>query len=138
MSEVLDTLGAALVLVGSFFCLAAALGVLRFPDVLTRLHAATKTQVFGLVLALSGVAVTVRTWDVLVLSGLIIVLQILSSPVSGHMLGRAAYRTGEWDHEDAVVDELGADLEDAGFVHAAEDGPDGHYPRGFSGWRSTS
>ena len=67
MTEVLDLLGAVFLLAGTIFCLAAAVGVVRFPDVLTRLHAATKPQVFGLMLVLTGVALTLRTWHVVIL-----------------------------------------------------------------------
>ena len=103
MNEVLDVLGAALLLVGSLFCLAAALGIVRFPDVLTRLHAATKPQVFGLLLILTGVALTLRTWHVLLLALLTMGLQILTAPVSSHMLARTAYRTDQWDDETATI-----------------------------------
>lgn len=116
MSAVADALGALLLLGGSVFCLAAALGVLRFPDIMTRLHAATKPQVFGLVLVLAGVIVTLRTWQVAALGVLVILLQILTTPVSSHMLARTAYRTGQWDHEGAVTDELAEDLREAGFT----------------------
>ena len=120
MTAVLDVLGALLLLGGSVFCLAAALGVLRFPDLLTRLHAATKPQVFGLVLVLSGVVVTLRTWQVALVGVLVVALQILTTPVSSHMLARTAYRTGQWDDDNAVVDELADDLTEAGFSASDE------------------
>lgn len=47
MTEFLDLLGALLVFAGSIFCLAAAVGIVRFPDVLTRLHAATNRRCSG-------------------------------------------------------------------------------------------
>lgn len=119
----LDLLGALLLVAGAFFCLAAALGVARFPDVMTRLHAATKPQVFGLVLVLSGVMLTLRTPQVVGLSLLTIALQIITAPVAGHMLARTAYRTGQWDFDDAVVDDLGRDLAEAGFAHPGDDEP---------------
>ncbi len=123
MNEILDILGAALLFLGSLFCLAAAVGVVRFPDVLTRLHAATKPQVFGLVLVLTGVALTLRTWHVAALAVLTIALQILTAPVSGHMLARTVYRTDQWDDQHATIDELGDDLERAGFVNKTDDEP---------------
>ena len=119
--SVLDVVGALLLLAGAFFCLAAALGVARFPDLMTRLHAATKPQVVGLVLVLTGVMLTLRTWEVVALSLLTIALQVITTPVAGHMLARTAYRTGQWDHEHAVMDELGRDLAEAGFTPAGED-----------------
>lgn len=120
--DVLDIAGASLLLAGALFCLAAAVGILRFPDVLTRLHAATKPQVFGLLLILTGVALTLRTWHVFILATLVIGLQILTSPVAGHMLARTAYRTDQWDDEHATIDELGDDLAAAGFRNKAEPG----------------
>lgn len=121
MNAVLDLLGALLLLLGSLFCLAAAVGVVRFPDVLTRLHAATKPQVFGLVLILTGVALTLRTWHVGVLAAFTVGLQILTAPVSGHMLARTAYRTDQWDDQHAVIDQLGEDLEAAGFTNITDE-----------------
>jgi len=122
VNAALDLAGALLLLGGAFFCFAGAVGVLRFPDVLTRLHAATKPQVFGRVLVRAGVAVTLRTWQSAVLCVLIVALQVLTTPVSGHMLARTAYRTGQWNDGAAVVDALARDLADAGFVQA--DGPE--------------
>ena len=49
---VLDYLGALSLAFGALFCLAAAIGLVRFPDPLTRMHAATKPSVFGLLLVL--------------------------------------------------------------------------------------
>ena len=46
---VLDVAGAVCLLLGSFLCLAGAIGLLRFPDTLSRLHAATKPQTLGLI-----------------------------------------------------------------------------------------
>lgn len=117
MTQWLDVAGAVLLCAGAFFCLAAAVGVVRFPDVLTRAHAATKPQVFGLVLVLTGVVLTLRTWQVAALCLLTIVLQIFTAPISGHMLARTAYRTDQWDSEHADVDDLARDLAEAGFVN---------------------
>lgn len=118
----LDILGATLLCAGAFFCLAAAVGVVRFPDIMTRLHAATKPQVFGLILVLVGVMVTLRTAEVVALGLLTIGLQIITAPVSGHMLARSAYRTGQWDSGTAVQDDLARDLAEAGFVRPPEQG----------------
>ena len=126
MAEVFDIVGALFLLAGAVFCLAAAVGIVRFPDVMTRLHAATKPQVFGLVLILTGVAFTMRTWHVVLVALLTIGLQILTAPVSGHMLARTAYRTDQWADEHATVDELGEDLEAAGFTNKPEENGPGH------------
>lgn len=117
----LDIVAALLMVAGAIFCLAAAVGIVRFPDVMTRLHAATKPQVFGLVLILTGVALEMRTWHTAALALLTVVFQILTAPVSGHMVARTAYRTDQWDNEHATVDELGRDLAAAGFRNTSDD-----------------
>ena len=53
----LDLVGQAVALVGTLFTLLAAVGVVRFPDVLARMHALTKASTVGLVLALVGAAI---------------------------------------------------------------------------------
>lgn len=121
MNEIFDLIAAVLLVVGSFFAFAAAVGLVRFPDVLTRLHAATKPQVFGLMIVLAAVAVTHRTWQVFAFCTIVVVFQVLTNPVSGHMLGRSAYRTGQWDDESAVIDELAEDLTEAGFRNTGDD-----------------
>ena len=86
---------AALALVaGALLCLLAGAGVLRLPDVFMRLHAATKAGVVGTGLVLVGVAASEgsrATW--LKVSAAILFL-LATTPVAGHLLGRAAYRSG--------------------------------------------
>lgn len=115
-----DLIAAILVLIGSLFCLSAAVGIVRFPDVITRLHAATKPQVFGLIVILTGVIVAHPTWQVAGICLLTIAFQIMTNPVSAHMVSRTAYRTGLWNADDAVVDELGDDLAKAGYTHPGQ------------------
>lgn len=121
MTDVIQLVAALFVLFGAFFCLSAAVGVVRFPDVITRLHAATKPQVFGLILILTGVALKMWDWKVTLLGTLIVAFQILTAPVSAHMVARTAYRLGLWDSDHALVDELGEDLEEAGFSHPQDE-----------------
>jgi len=54
-----------LILVSAFLSMAAGIGIVRFPDVLTRLHAATKPQVVGLAAVLLAILLQVPTWGVL-------------------------------------------------------------------------
>lgn len=121
MTDIINLVSAVLVLLGAFFCLSAAVGIVRFPDVITRLHAATKPQVFGLILILTGVALRLWDWKVTLLAVLIIAFQILTAPVSAHMVSRTAYRLGLWDSDHALVDELADDLEEAGFTHPQDE-----------------
>ena len=106
---VMDYLGALCLAAGALFALAAALGLVRFPDPLSRMHAATKPAVFGLVLVLLGVALTLRDTKVITLLAFAVIMQVMTAPVSGHLVARTAHRNGQWDSADAVVDELAED-----------------------------
>lgn len=106
LEQVLDFLGALCLVLGAAFCLAAALGLVRFPDPLTRMHAATKPSVFGLLLVLAGVALSLRDPKVFTLLTIAVLMQVMTAPVSGHLVSRTAHRSGQWDAEHAAVDEL--------------------------------
>ncbi|MBD8079889.1 monovalent cation/H(+) antiporter subunit G [Cellulosimicrobium arenosum] len=106
---VADVASAVLLLTGGFLALAAGVGVMRFPDLLARMHAATKPQVLGLVLVLAGLALRLHSWGAAATLLLVVVFQLLSSPVAAHMVGRAGFRTGKVDTADLVVDELTRD-----------------------------
>ncbi len=122
--EIFDLIGALLLAGGAFFCLGGALGLVRFPDILARMHTATKPQVFGLLLVLLGVAFSIRDPRVWLSLAVVLVLQILTAPVAGHLIGRVAYRSGQWEPDDLVVDELAEDLRDAGFTRNEEFRPE--------------
>jgi multicomponent Na+:H+ antiporter subunit G len=100
-------LSAALILLGSGLALTAALAIVRFPDTLSRMHAATKPQVVGLVLILLGCTIRLRghgnVW-MLVLVGL---FTLVTAPAVAHLIGRTAYR--EQRHRDGLllINELG-------------------------------
>ena len=87
-----DIVTAVLVLGGSTLALTAAIGVVRFPDTLTRMHAATKPQVLGLLLVLAGAAIRLRgNVDVgmVILTGL---FTLITAPVVANRVGQLAYR----------------------------------------------
>ncbi|GAA0195891.1 MULTISPECIES: monovalent cation/H(+) antiporter subunit G [unclassified Aeromicrobium] len=96
-SLIVDIVSGALLLVGSALALIAAIGLVRFPDVLTRMHAATKPQTLGLLLVLAGLALRIRDPGALAIIGLVALFQLLTAPVSAHMVARAAFRTGVAD-----------------------------------------
>ena len=114
--DVLDLVGAFLVLLGCFLCFAAALGLIRFPDVVSRMHAATKPQTLGLILLAAGVELSLRSWAAFGTLVLIATLQLCTAPVSAHLVGRTVYRTDQVRHELLARDDLAADLEAAGFA----------------------
>lgn len=87
-----DIVAATLILAGSALALTAAIGVVRFPDTLSRMHAATKPQVLGLLLVLAGAAIRLRgNVDVgmLILTGM---FTLITAPVVAQRVGQLAYR----------------------------------------------
>ena len=110
---ILDVLAAICLLGGSFLAFSAAVGLLRFGDLLARMHTAAKPQVLGLVLLMTGLALRLRTGQVLWMLVLVALFQLGTSPVAAHMLSRAGYRTGKVRREELVVDELTRDIEAA-------------------------
>jgi len=113
LDAVLDVVAGVCAVLGAGFSLAAAVGLLRFPDALSRLHAGTKPQVLGLALII--VAIVAATRDLTYLLMLIPVLgfQLVVQPVASHMVGRAMYRTDNHRPDLLVVDELAEDVERA-------------------------
>ena len=91
---VLDLLTAGLVLVGGAFMLLAGLGVLRMPDLFTRMQAATKGATLGAGCLLLAVAVHFRDLDVGARAVLVIVFVFLTAPIAAHLIARAAYAVG--------------------------------------------
>ncbi len=116
VASALDVIAALLLIVSAFLTLAAAVGLLRFPDALARLHAATKPQILGLILLVIALALSVRSWAVLLLLIPVVVFQLLTAPVAAHMVGRAGYRTGEFEPGTLVADELAPDVDEAGQI----------------------
>ncbi len=105
-AAVADVAAAACLLVGALLSLIAAIGILRFPDVLTRMHSATKPQVLGLLLVLLGLGLRLRDPGSVGMLALVALFQLATTPIASHMVGRASFRAGQVRHDLLVVDEL--------------------------------
>lgn len=105
---VIDVTTAVFLVVGALMSLGAAVGLLRFPDLMSRMHAATKPQVLGLFLMLAAIGLQMRTWWVWPILVVAWIFQLLTAPVSAHMVGRSAYRTKHGHREKLTKDELDA------------------------------
>ncbi|RZU34223.1 monovalent cation/H(+) antiporter subunit G [Blastococcus saxobsidens] len=101
-----DVVAVVLLLLGAFLCLTAGLGLLRFPDVLTRMHAGTKPQVLGVLLVMVGAAIRLQGWSATWMLLLVAAFQLLTAPVSAHMISRVAYRRRHVRRDRMLVDEL--------------------------------
>jgi multicomponent Na+:H+ antiporter subunit G len=108
---VADVGAAFCLLSGALLTLIAALGILRFPDVLTRMHSATKPQVLGLLLVLLGLGLRLREASTVGLLVLVALFQLVTTPIASHMVGRASFRAGQVRPGTLVVDELSDALE---------------------------
>ncbi|HEU4667808.1 MAG TPA: monovalent cation/H(+) antiporter subunit G [Arthrobacter sp.] len=117
-----DVLSAVFMIAGAVMSLGAAIGLLRFPDLLSRMHAATKPQVLGLFLLLASIGLQLRTWWVWPVLLVAWIFQLLTVPVSAHMVGRAGYRTKHLHRELLTSDELEAVVQKAAAKAAREDG----------------
>ena len=119
----LNTITYVLIGIGLFFNLMAGVGLLRFPDYFTRLHAGTKCTTFGSIFLIGAVMLQFGAawvhggWDssesVIVLHSAIALLAVLvTNPTGAHAIARAGYRSGIKPAQ-AVVDDLeDADVDD--------------------------
>src|SRR5918912_3181468 len=101
-----DDVSALCLVLGALLALIAAVGVLRFPDLLTRMHSTTKPQVLGLLLVLLGVGLRLREPAAIGMLVLVALSQLVTTPIASHMVGRASFRAGQVRRDLLVVDEL--------------------------------
>lgn len=102
-----DLTTAALLPSGALLTVLGAIGLVRFPDILSRLHAAAKPQTLGILLVLAGTAPQVGGWAKAAPLLLVAAFQLTTAPIIAGTLGRAAHRTGQFKAELLLVDELG-------------------------------
>lgn len=96
----------ALLLIGSAFVLIAAAGIVRLPDVFTRMQAATKAGALGAGLILGALAMSSATFGTAAAALLVVAFILMTAPVASHVIARAAYRSGVPLWEKTGVDEL--------------------------------
>ena len=92
METILQLIALAAVIIGTAFSLIGVIGLIRLPDVYTRLHATGKVGVYGVVLLLVAAAAwTPLGWGRALL---LIAVLVLTGPVAAHAISSAAYRIG--------------------------------------------
>lgn len=82
----------ALVLAGALLTLLAGVGVVRFPDVFTRMHSLTKASALGFLLTLLGAATALRDFNAVTSLVLAALLQLVTLPVGSNLLAQSTYR----------------------------------------------
>ena len=86
----IDVIAGLLCLGGGAFAVIAALGILRLPDVLTRMHASTKAGTLASALILVAASLHFREMHVATTATATILFLMLTAPIAAHMLGRSA------------------------------------------------
>lgn len=108
ISVIGEYVAATCILLGSIIAFISGIGILKFPDVYTRAHAATKSATLAVLLTLSGAFLyfwmTEGYISVRLLLGIIFIF--ITAPVAGHLIIRAAYRSGVELDSSTVEDEL--------------------------------
>ena len=107
----IDILTAIMWLAGSAFALLAALGVLRMPDVFTRMQASTKASTLGLGCLLVGAALQLEDVGSFIRVASIGAFVLLTTPVSAHVIARASYLADVPLWEGTVLDERRRDAD---------------------------
>jgi multicomponent Na+:H+ antiporter subunit G len=115
-----DIVTAIVWLAGSAFALLAAVGVLRMPDVFTRMQASTKASTLGLACLLIGAAVQMGDFASFIRVASIGAFVLLTTPVSGHVIARASYFSGVPLWKGTVLDERQRDLARGARVGSSE------------------
>lgn len=94
MDILLDALSWLLLVTGSFFCLTGGVGLLRFPDFFSRIHAASLTDTLGAGLILSGLMLQAGWGLVLAKLLLILLFSLLAGTTASHAMAKAALKSG--------------------------------------------
>lgn len=106
--EMIELFAALFILFGSIIAVISAIGIIRFPDIYTRSHAGSKASTLAVLITLSGTFiyfwVTESYFSIRLILGIIFVF--LTSPVSGHLISRAAYRSNVKMSDASIEDEL--------------------------------
>jgi multicomponent Na+:H+ antiporter subunit G len=101
-------IGETIMLMGALLTLLAAVGVVRFPDALTRMHALTKASTFGFGLVAIGAALLLPTANDVTSVVLAFGLQLMTLPVAATLIANSTYWAERIPADLPADDELGA------------------------------
>lgn len=99
-------------LLGGFFMFTASLGILRFPDLFTRMQATTKASSLALGCLLVATMFFFRTTDITLRASIIILFIFITAPIGAHLIAKAAHLLKVPMWEGTVLDELRKDQEE--------------------------
>lgn len=106
METLVTLIVAATVVIGAFFTFVAALGLIRLPDVYTRMHAASKAGTLGSGVLLIALGVQSGDTGTLTRSLAGVAFFLLTAPISAHLLAKASYAMGYRMTDLSVIDEM--------------------------------
>lgn len=105
-----ELVGALLLFMGAVLVVIAAIGLLRFDDLLKRMHAAAKPQTLGTMLVMVGLALVLRGPTTIWALALVVAFVLVTSPVSAILASRAGFRIGHAPTRHLLVDEYSRDM----------------------------
>jgi multicomponent Na+:H+ antiporter subunit G len=126
----IDIVASVALILGALMSLLAGIAVLRFPDTMSRIHAATKPQVLGIMLLMLGVGLRIGSPSVIGMLVLIVILQFVTAPVSAHLTVRVAFRNARGPVGEAVAVEERRSAADDGPAQTAQALVDENNPGG--------
>lgn len=94
MEGMLNIVSWLLLVCGGLLCVSGAVGLLRFPDFFTRMHAASVTDTLATAMILLGLFIQAETWIIQVKLVMVLLFVLLTSPTAGHALVKAALHGG--------------------------------------------
>lgn len=106
----MEAVAAVMMVVGSLLSLVAAVGLIRFKDVFSRMQATSKPATLGILLTLGSAALVIGKATAVTKLTLVVILMFLTAPIGAHLIGRAVYRAGADLNLESGVDELARDL----------------------------
>lgn len=106
MADIGTYIVSLLIVVGAFFALAASIGLLRLPDIYSRMHAASKAGTLGSGLMLIALAIYSDDLGTSTRALIGVVFFLLTAPISSHLLAKAAYAVGYRLTDISVIDEM--------------------------------
>jgi len=103
---VLQIVAAIIIAASAFVIFSAAVGIVRFPDAFTRMHAATKAGVVGAGGLLFGAGLALGNWSDVFMAAVGVFFLVSTVTIAAHTLGRAAYLSGAPLAENTKTDAL--------------------------------
>lgn len=112
--------------IGCVFVLLAAVGVLRMPDLFSRMQASSKAATLGTLCTMTALVIHFGTLAVIIRVVVLAVFLLLTVPIAAHLIARAGYRSGAELEQGAVIDDAAEQhyLRDPGDSAGADDGED--------------